>query len=445
MVWGFFIVIPGVLAQVASLAEMSSVQPIAGAQYHWTWHLAPPKHRRFITWIQGWITWFSWISLLCSVVNTCANITTALVGISYPDYAPQGWHTLLIMYAYLIVFGLMNMYLFWIIPWVEFLAGILHVVLWIVFTTVLLTLAPRHSSHFVFFEGSKVGGWQNDFVSFNLGIILITWGFVGFDAAAHISEETRKARFAIPRAMFWSICINSTLAFGFVLVLLYSFGDVSTNMFAAYPLAVICYIATASVAGASVMIAGPLTINISVVLGTIASTSRLTWAWARDGALPAYFSYVSPRHRIPVRSVWLPIFMVMLLSLLNLTNSYTAFGVIIALCTLGLYQSYIIAIACMLHARLTHRIDVAPWSLGRYGVPINAFAIVYSVYLGFWMVWPNYLPIDGAGMNYALPINAAVWLFALVFWFAWGRKNWAGLDARVIEKVVGDADKDTVD
>lgn len=156
MIWGFFIVIPGVLCQVASMAEMSSVQPIAGAQYHWTWHLAPPQHRRFITWIQGWITWFSWISLLCSVVNTAANITTALVSISYPDWVVQGWHTLLIMYAYLIVFGAMNMYLFWIIPWVEFLAGILHVVLWIVFVTVLLTLSPRHTTDFVFFEGSEM-------------------------------------------------------------------------------------------------------------------------------------------------------------------------------------------------------------------------------------------------------------------------------------------------
>lgn len=193
------------------------------------------------------------------------------------------------------------------------------------------------------------------------------------------------------------------------------------------------------------MVAGPLTVNISVVLGSIASASRLTWAWSRDGALPAYFSYVSPRYRIPVRSVWLPIIVVMLLSLLNLTNSYTAFGVIISLSTLGLYQSYFIAIFCMLHARLTGRVEKAPWSLGRYGVAINAFALVYSVYLAFWMVWPTYLPVTGSGMNYALPINAAVWIFALVLWFVWGRKSWPGLDIKVIEKVVGDADKDSVE
>lgn len=103
----------------------------------------------------------------------------------------------------------MNMYIFWIIPWIEFLAGMLHVVLWVVFATVLPILAPRHTTEFVFFEKSNLGGWNSDFVSFNLGIILITWGFVGFDAAAHISEEARRARYVIPRSMFWSICMNS--------------------------------------------------------------------------------------------------------------------------------------------------------------------------------------------------------------------------------------------
>lgn len=48
-------VIAGALAQSASLAEMASIQPIAGAQYHWTHFLAPPRHRRFITWMQGWL------------------------------------------------------------------------------------------------------------------------------------------------------------------------------------------------------------------------------------------------------------------------------------------------------------------------------------------------------------------------------------------------------
>lgn len=144
--------------------------------------------RKFITWLQGWVTWTSWIALLAGITNIAANVTTVLVNASYPNYSPQGWHTVLIMYAYLVALGLLNMYGFWLIPWIELIAGLLHVTLWLVFAVVLLTLAPRHSNEFVFFEKANMSGWSSDFVSFNLGIVLITWGFVGFDAVAHISE-----------------------------------------------------------------------------------------------------------------------------------------------------------------------------------------------------------------------------------------------------------------
>jgi choline transport protein len=144
--------------------------------------------RRFITWLQGWVTWFSWVALLAGIINICANVTTVIVVASYPDFVVKGWHTVLVMYAFLITLGVLNMYAFWLIPWLELLAGVLHIVLWIVFAVVLLTLAPQHSSEFVFFEKGNLSGWNSDFASFNLGIVLITWGFVGFDAVAHVSE-----------------------------------------------------------------------------------------------------------------------------------------------------------------------------------------------------------------------------------------------------------------
>ena len=134
----------------------------------------------------------------------------------------------------------------------------------------------------------------------------------------------------------------------------------------------------------------------------------------------------------------------MVLSLLNLAG-YTAFGVILALSTFGLYQSYIIAIACMLNARLTGRVNTAPWSLGRWGVPINIFALVYSTWLAIFMVFPNYLPITALYMNYALPINAFVWIVALIMWFLYANKSWRGLDTDLVDKIVADGDRDTKD
>ncbi|KIX04956.1 uncharacterized protein Z518_05828 [Rhinocladiella mackenziei CBS 650.93] len=442
--WGYVIVITGVLCQVASMAEMSSVQPIAGAQYHWTHYLAPPSQRRFITWIQGWITWFSWISLLAGVVNIAANMIQTLAIANYPSYVPENWHVVLIMYALLIVMGLLNMYAFWIIPWVELVAGLLHIILWIVFVSVLVTLAPRHTADFVFLEKSALSGWTNEYVSFNLGMLTITWGFVGFDGAVHMSEEVRKARHAVPRAMFWSIVMNGALAYGMVLVFLFCAGKVDDLINSSYPLLTICVVATGSLRAGSAMVGGLLIVNIACALGSVASASRLTWAWSRDGALPAYFSYIDPRHRVPVRSVWLPIFIVKLLSLLNIAN-YTAFSVIIALSTFGLYQSYLLAIACMLYARFQGRIEHGEWSLGRWGIPINIFAIIYSAYVMVFLVFPSFLPVDANTMNYALPINVFVLLISLVWWFVWGQRYWRGLNKEVVDAVVADSDRNTKD
>lgn len=98
--------------------------------------------------------------------------------------------------------------------------------------------------------------------------------------------------------------MNASLAFGMILIFLYSAGNIEQITGSAYPLMDICLAATNSVAGSSAMLGAMLCIVLAGTIGSVASASRLTWAWSRDGALPAYFAYVDPKHRIPIRSVW---------------------------------------------------------------------------------------------------------------------------------------------
>lgn len=186
--------------------------------------------------------------------------------------------------------------------------------------------------------------------------------------------------------MFWSMLLNSGLAFTMVIIVLLCLGPVDDVASASYPMVAVILSATGSVPATTAICCGLLLTVIFSSMGSVASASRLTWAWSRDGALPSYFAYVTPHFRVPIRSVWLPCIIVMLLSLLNLAN-YTAFSVIVALSTFGLYQSYCIAIACMLHARLTGRIGQAPWSLGKAGPFVNAFALIYSAWIGLFMIF----------------------------------------------------------
>lgn len=127
----------------------------------------------------GWVTWLGWVSLLCGVANIGAVMIQGLVISNNASYVPERWHVTLIIFAMLIVEGLINVYTFWLIPWIELLAGILHIVLFIIFVVVLVTLAPRHSPDFVFFSRAPTPGWSNSFISWNLGLLTPTWGFVG--------------------------------------------------------------------------------------------------------------------------------------------------------------------------------------------------------------------------------------------------------------------------
>lgn len=139
--------------------------------------------------------------------------------------------------------------------------------------------------------------------------------------------------------------LNSGLAFTMVIIVLLCLGPVGDVAASSYPMVAVILNATGSVSATSAICSGLLLTVIFASIGSVTSASRLTWAWSRDGALPSYFAYVDPKYRIPMRSVWLPCIIVMLLSLLNLAN-YTAFSVIVSLSTFGLYQSYFIAIAC---------------------------------------------------------------------------------------------------
>lgn len=438
LAWGIILVVLGALTQALSMAELAAIQPIAGAQYHWTHFLAPESHKRFITWMQGWVTWFAWVSALAGSTSSEANILLGLVSTNYPNYAYKPWHLTLVIICQLVVVGLMNMYTFRAIPWLELLAAILHVILWFIFVIVLVTLAPRHNADFVFFDREVNSGWTNSMVSWNLGLLVPAWGFIGFDGVVHMSEEVKKAKSAVPRAMIYTILLNGVLAYGIILVLLFCMGDTEEVLQSYYPIIPICMNA-AGRSGGTAMVVGLLVVTFCVVAASLASVSRITWAWARDGGLPTWFAKIHPRHRVPIRSLWLPICIVTILSMFTIGNTATStvFAAFTSLSSLGLYSSYIIAISCMLHAKLTGRIGDGPsyvvqyggWKLPRgVGVPMNIAALIWTIYLTIWLPFPTTIPVTGTNMNYAGPIYIFVITAAIMYWFSHGKAKWPGLN-----------------
>ena len=130
-----------------------------------------------------------------------------------------------------------------------------------------------------------------------------------------------------------------------------------------------------------------------------------------------------PDLRIPLNTLGLVTIVVVLLNLINIGNT-TAFYAIISLGTLALYISYIIPMIFFTLAKLRgDPIAFGPFRLGRFGLPINIFAIIYAVFIAIFLPFPPTVPVTAANMNYGGPVMGVVILFALLDWAISGRKR----------------------
>lgn len=111
-----------------------------------------------------------------------------------------------------------------------------------------------------------------------------------------------------------------------------------------------------------------------------------------------------------------------ILSLIQL-GSDTAFNVLVSLATLGIMSTYCISIGCVLLKRLRHEpLPPARWSLGRYGMMINAYAVLYSAFIVVLCCFPLNLPVTTASAQWAPLIWVAVIILAAVLYVAYGRR-----------------------
>ncbi|KAK5133339.1 hypothetical protein LTR08_007864 [Meristemomyces frigidus] len=392
---------------------------------------APRKAAAFITWMRGWITVFAWQATATSVVYLTAAQIQGLMILNYPTYAPERWHGTLLMWAVIAIMFSFNLWGMRILPMIELLGGICHIVFFIMILVALVVLAPQSSPKFVFTEFLNGGGWASDGVSWSVGLLTVVYCFVGFDGAIHMSEEVKDAATTIPKVIILTICINGLLAFGFLIALLFCLGNIEevlSKPTGGFPVFAIFQAATGSNAAATAMASGLIIIAFASGFALLASVSRLTFAFARDGGMPfsKFFAYVEPHYHIPIRAIALVSIIIMLLSLINIGSSI-ALNAILSLSTLALYVSYLIPIILLVMKRLRkEHIDFGPFKLGRLGLWINLYAIAFAVYIVIFLPFPAATPVTAESMNYAGPVFIGFVLIALIDWFVRGRKYYVG-------------------
>jgi choline transport protein len=143
---------------------------------------------------------------------------------------------------------------------------------------------------------------------------------------------------------------------------------------------------------------------------------------------------VDSRFGIPVRAILWSAVIIILLGLINL-GSTTAFNAMVSLALLGQYTSYLLPTIFILARRIRpgKNIPWGPWTLGRWGIPINLFTIAFSFLTIAFNVLPPFFPVTAANMNYAGVVFGAALLICAMLWMFRGKKHYAGPIKEVME------------
>ena len=104
-------------------------------------------------------------------------------------------------------------------------------------------------------------------------------------------------------------------------------------------------------------------------------------------------------------------------------GSTTAFNIVVSLALLALLSTYMISIGCVLLKRIRkEELPPARWSLGRWGLPINAFAFVYSGFVIVFCCFPNSVPVTASTANWAPVVWVGVIGLAAAVYVVHGRR-----------------------
>jgi len=215
---------------------------------------------------------------------------------------------------------------------------------------------------------------------FLLATLQAQWTYTGYDASAHVAEETVMARLNSAWGVFLSVAVSAVVGYVMLVVLTWSIpeGKVAETAADAYPVLYIVY------NNLSAFFANVIAVIIGVAmwlcgLASITSMGRMWYAFARDDGMPGsgLIKQVSTKYRTPVWSIVITSVLAVLICLYA-----AAFYVVTSISTITLYLAYMFPIYLNLRNRRRGQgefttAETAPWNLGKWGPVLNVIAILW--------------------------------------------------------------------
>ncbi|RYC58527.1 hypothetical protein CHU98_g7671 [Xylaria longipes] len=237
----------------------------------------------------AWLTVIASQAIAASVGYLIATLLQGIVVLAHPNYEPQAWQTVLLMWATSLLCVLVNSISGRVLSKFEGLILVLHLIGFFRVLILLVYLAPHNSASDVFTTFLNNRNWLSQGLAFLIGFPTMASSLLGADCAVHMSEETQSAPIVVPRALIYTIFINGTLAFAIIVALLFCATDLGAAVAAAdtlfYPSLQIFQSALNSTVGAVVLGSVILVLSIAVSVGIYASASRMIWSFSRDRSL----------------------------------------------------------------------------------------------------------------------------------------------------------------
>jgi len=444
-----------ILAVAVSMSELASAFPTAGGIYYWASRLGGPGWG----WFTGWFNLIGLVAVVASVIYVSAVFLVYLLGLynvhfifnfvkasagTSVDYSAHVYFAVFVVIT--IVAGLINVFsrhlisLFYNVSAWWNIVGVLAIV-------VILIAVPSHhaSLSYVFshkanesgFNGGAITGAKFWLYILPLGFLLTMYTITGYDASAHVSEETHGAEGSAPKGIWRSVLYSAI--FGWIVILAITFAiqhsHESEIYKAAYPALTIFSSALSSSAAKAVILISTVG-QLFCGMACITSASRMTFAFSRDGAVPGHNLWRRlSKSRTPT---WAVLF-VCVFSIIVTVPAYfpnhlgtpVAFLAVTSISVIGLYIAYTIPV--YLRWRAGDSFVPGSWTLGKRYKWINMVAVVWvalCVIIFCLPFSPEGVPWESSftwsAVNYAPIVTIGTILAVMIWYFGSAKKTFKG-------------------
>ncbi|GAW00671.1 APC amino acid permease [Lentinula edodes] len=386
MVYGWIIVSFFTLLVGMAMAEVCSAHPTSGGPYFWAAMLSKPKNAPLASWITGWFNLLGQVAVTTGISFACASFISTLSTFK-TGFVPSP-NTQIGVYA-----------------------------------AVLFT-----QGHFVFqtfIDGT--GGWAERaspaYVAVT-GILMAQYTLTGFDASAHMTEETTNAAMSGSIGIIMAIGVSALLGMYLLLGLLFSIQDLDTTINSATgePVAQI-FLDCVGEDGAIVLMI--IVIGAMYFCGCVVPNVLCYVQFAND-----FFAYVNTTWRSPIRTVWLACTLSFILGLPSL-GSAVAFSAATSIATIGLYISYGKFDLGSVIFRLNPSISCS------YRIAIAITAVIWIAFISIVFILPQENPVDSQTLNYAIVAVGIVITYSFGYWLISARKWFAGPVKQIAAEEMG--------